>query len=55
MNQRMHPQTGYDSWTATYNNPAIFESLLSHERSTGAVGPAQAGDGKQANGVSPEE
>jgi predicted peptidase len=28
----IYPETGHDSWTETYNNPAVFEWFLSHKR-----------------------
>jgi predicted peptidase len=28
----IYPDAGHDSWTPTYNNPAIFEWLLTHKR-----------------------
>ncbi|MEM9830833.1 MAG: prolyl oligopeptidase family serine peptidase [Bacteroidota bacterium] len=27
-----YPEAGHDSWTKTYNNPAVFEWLLSHRK-----------------------
>ena len=31
-----YPDTGHDSWTATYNNPAVYDWLLSHRKSGSA-------------------
>jgi predicted peptidase len=31
-NFTIYPETGHDSWTETYNNPAVFEWFLSHKR-----------------------
>ena len=28
----VYPEAGHDSWTKTYNNPAIYKWLLSHKR-----------------------
>jgi len=28
----IYPEAGHDSWTPTYNNPALFDWLLSHRR-----------------------
>ncbi len=28
----VYPEAGHDSWTETYNNPALFEWFLSHKR-----------------------
>jgi predicted peptidase len=28
----VYPEAGHDSWTATYNNPKIYEWFLAHER-----------------------
>ena len=28
----VYPEAGHDSWTETYNNPALYEWLLSHRR-----------------------
>jgi predicted peptidase len=28
----IYPEAGHDSWTATYNNPGLYEWLLSHRR-----------------------
>jgi dienelactone hydrolase len=28
----VYPEAGHDSWTETYNNPALYEWLLSHKR-----------------------
>ena len=28
----LYPEAGHDSWTATYNNPKLYEWLLAHER-----------------------
>ncbi|MCX6926869.1 MAG: prolyl oligopeptidase family serine peptidase [Verrucomicrobia bacterium] len=28
----VYPEAGHDSWTATYNNPELYEWLLKHER-----------------------
>ena len=28
----VYPEAGHDSWTATYNNPKLYEWFLSHER-----------------------
>ena len=28
----IYPDTGHDSWTESYNNPAVFEWFLSHKR-----------------------
>lgn len=28
----IYPDAGHDSWTATYNNPELYEWLLKHER-----------------------
>lgn len=30
----IYPDAGHDSWTETYGNPAFFDWLLSHKRST---------------------
>jgi predicted peptidase len=38
---KIYPEAGHDSWTVTYNNPAIFDWLLTHKRVAGAVAPAQ--------------
>lgn len=35
----VYPETGHDSWTATYANPALYEWLLSHQRK-----PEKSGD-----------
>ena len=29
----IYPQAGHDSWTETYNNPKLYEWLLSHRKS----------------------
>jgi predicted peptidase len=26
----LYPKTGHDCWTGTYNNPEVYEWLLSH-------------------------
>jgi hypothetical protein len=28
----IYPDAGHDSWTETYNNPALYEWLLAHSR-----------------------
>jgi predicted peptidase len=30
----IYPDAGHDSWTETYNNPAVFEWFLSQKRQT---------------------
>ena len=37
----IYPDAGHDSWTETYNNPAVFEWFLSHKR--GATSAHDAG------------
>ena len=29
----IYPEAGHDSWTATYNNPELYEWFLQHTRS----------------------
>jgi hypothetical protein len=28
----VYPECGHDSWTETYNNPALYQWFLSHRR-----------------------
>ena len=35
----LYPGVGYDSWTATYANPEIYEWLLAQRRSPAKVAP----------------
>jgi len=32
----MYPEAGHDSWTETYNNPELYEWLLSKSRASAA-------------------
>ena len=34
----IYPEAGHDSWTATYDNPEIYEWLLSHKRTPKPAG-----------------
>ncbi|MEO0415287.1 MAG: phospholipase, partial [Verrucomicrobiota bacterium] len=29
----IYPEAGHDSWTETYNNPELYDWLLSHKQS----------------------
>ncbi len=30
----VYPEAGHDSWTATYDNPELYDWLLSHRKKT---------------------
>jgi predicted peptidase len=34
----VYPEAGHDSWTATYDNPEVYEWLLEHKRQASVAG-----------------